>query len=170
LVARNSSAVLSKKTLLLGIWIVAVAIIGSVLFRYYDTSHHYYRGVFMLPVVNPQNSRFINIVTVQKISVDEEKKLRGVSLFIFKNREETSLPYQISLYTDDCRNFLSTAVVPANTYRFDDWNDFIFPVTQRQKEVCFSISPYKTDVDKNASWRVATDKDDQLLLIPIYLN
>ncbi len=161
---------LERRLFILLLIIIFVAVFFVTIYRYFDSSHHAYRDITSFPIIQSEHALFVEQPFVQQLRVQKEKKLRGVSIFVFKQKSEGFAPYQLEVLDQSCTQTLRKVVVDTKNLQTDNWNDLLFAPLKDADEVCVKLAPYKMSVTQKESLKVAQDEFAKVLLIPVYLN
>jgi uncharacterized membrane protein len=138
--------------------------------RYYDTTHHYYRGGKDIPKVNQNQLVAVTQPLQHQITLEGGKKLRGISFFTFKQKPAITKPYQLEILDESCTRLLRKVIINARSYQENGWNDILISPLEDTGSICIRISPYITTVRPEESLHIPVDESNKPILIPVYLN
>ncbi|MEN8253016.1 MAG: DUF2142 domain-containing protein [Patescibacteria group bacterium] len=164
-----------KENLFLIILLV-VSIFSAVVNRYYNYDHYYYntradreKNLASDSILETEK---VDVFLQEKISVDINKKIAGISVYLIENEKLVLKPYQIELRDKNCADIIEKKIIDSSTLTTNGWNDFVFkPFNYKnEKNLCVQIKPYHIRVNKNESLNLLKDKSSRkVILQPLYL-
>lgn len=161
-----------KKVLLPVMLLVIVSLLGSVGYRYYNYSGHFFRDQTFDNQLNRTDSRLIRRNIRQLLPIDPSRKVAGVSIFTLENEQAVTKPYLIRLYDKSCQQLLGEKVIDTTTLGANKFNDIAMePIDSNGSNVlCVDLGPYQTLPENEASLMTATiNEKGRMAIVPLYL-
>lgn len=146
---------------------IAMTIVITVYQRYYNYTNYFYREV---PEVNTGSQAIIKNSFKEIITVDANRKLRGVSFYMNDAKKYPYIPYVISIYEPQCKVEIARSVVNMSALRAESYNDLpVSPYISGHTKVCVMITKMNPEHNDKVGIPARKIDGEETLFYPLYL-